>query len=89
MVEQMMIEQWKTSASFDLYFATCAPTQCTYSDTTHTKDSVGIVITLVSTVSGLTAALRLIVPLLVRFAFHLLQPRNRKKPESKRARHSH
>ena len=81
-LKRMMIEDWKPNSSFDRYFQACAPTQCTYSDTRHTKNSVGILITLISTISGLTAALRLTAPLLVQLAFYLLELKSKKKPES-------
>ena len=80
-VKKMMIEAWNGSSSFDRYFETCSPAQCTYSDTKQKKNSVGIVITLISTISGLTAALRWITPLLVRLALRLLQPRIRSERE--------
>jgi hypothetical protein len=77
-VQGMMIEQWNVSTSFDRYYDTCTPTYCTYSDTAHTKNFIGILITLVSTISGLTVTLRIITPLLVKFVFYLLQPKVKK-----------
>ena len=73
-VNQMMIDRWSFSSSFAQYYETCAPTYCTYSDTAPTKDFVGILITLVSIISGLTVTLRIITPLFAKCAFYFLQP---------------
>ena len=80
-LKKMMIEEWKPSSSFDRYFEACGPTRCTYSDITDTKNFVGIVITLISTISGLTAALRLTTPTLVWLTFYLFEFKSKKKPE--------
>ncbi|CAF1152034.1 unnamed protein product [Adineta steineri] len=74
-VQQMMVEQWNPLFLFDNYYETCAPTYCTYTQTVRTKTFVGVVITFVSTISGLTVALRLITFQLIKFIFRMLQPK--------------
>ena len=72
-VGQMMIEEPSLSPSFDHYYETCAPTHCSYSISKHKKNLAEILITLISTLSGLTVALRIITPLLVKSTLYLLQ----------------
>lgn len=74
-VEAMLIERWNTSSSFDSYYEACAPSYCSYSLITHTNSPIAIVITILSSIGGLTLALRLITPLLVRVVFHILTPK--------------
>jgi hypothetical protein len=81
-VKQMMIEEWNDTFSFDRYYKTCLPKHCAYSFTKRAKDSVGIVLLLVSSIGGLTEILLLITPLIVKFIFRLLQ----RKPKNPRRR---
>ncbi|CAF3744343.1 unnamed protein product [Adineta steineri] len=74
-VQQMMVEQWNSLLSFDNYYETCSPTYCTYTQTVRTKTFVGVVITFVSTIGGLTVALRLITVQLIKFIFRIFQPK--------------
>lgn len=71
-VTQMMIEQWGSSFSFHHYFNTCAPLSCIYSFPARTSSTIGIMIKLLSTIGGLTLALRLITPQLLKAIFSLL-----------------
>ena len=69
----IMIEQWNSSVSFDLYYEGCAPIYCTYSYTTHAFNLIEILIKSVSIFGGLTIVLRLITPSLVELVFKLLR----------------
>ena len=69
----IMIEQWNSSVSFDLYYEGCAPIYCTYSYTTHAFNLIEILIKSVSIFGGLTIVLRLITPLLAELVFKLLR----------------
>ena len=71
----IMIEQWNSSVSFDLYYEGCAPTYCTYSYTTRAFNFIEILIKLVSMFGGLSIAVRLITPPLVELVFKLLKKR--------------
>ncbi|UJR34535.1 hypothetical protein I4U23_027312 [Adineta vaga] len=77
-VKDMMIERWNSSFVFDRYFETCAPTYCTYSKITNRKNFIDIIITMISTISGLILILRLITPILVQFIVNLLKPKVKK-----------
>jgi hypothetical protein len=85
-VKQMMIEQWNSSFYFDRYYDACAPTYCTYSDTAHSKNFVGILITLVSTISGLVVALRIITPQFIKLALYILQLKVKRRRRRRRRR---
>ncbi|CAF1074494.1 unnamed protein product [Adineta steineri] len=74
-VQQMMVEQWNSSILFDKYYETCSPTYCAYTQTVRTKTFVRVLITFVSTIGGLTVALRLITFQLIKFIFRMLQPK--------------
>lgn len=72
--EEMMIEQWNSSSSFEQYYGQCAPSHCTYSQTGSKKSFTAIMIKLISTISGLVPALHLITPRFVNILFYILQP---------------
>lgn len=77
-VNRMMIEQWHPSFSFDHYYNACAPIYCAYSFPARTTSLIGIIIKLLSTIGGLTLALRLITPQLVKAVFSLARPKTRR-----------
>ena len=70
-LKNLMIEQWNFETSYGRYWQACAPTYCTYFDAVYKNSFVGVVITLVSMMGGLIAALRLITPRLVNIAYRL------------------
>ncbi|CAF1409800.1 unnamed protein product [Adineta steineri] len=77
----MMVEQWNFSCSFEQHYEACSPNYCTYSYTTHTYDLLGIIIQMISMIGGLTVALRLITPQIVRIILRLISPQVNTKPE--------
>ncbi|CAF0942304.1 unnamed protein product [Adineta steineri] len=70
-----MVDQWNFVYSYDLYWKACAPAYCTYSDSVHTNNFVGILIIMISMIGGLMAALRLIIPPVVNFVCGLFTPK--------------
>ncbi|CAF4180146.1 unnamed protein product, partial [Adineta steineri] len=72
-VQQMMVEQWNPLILFDHYYETCSPIYCTYGQTVRTKTFVGVTITFLFIIGGLTVALRLIIFQLIKFIFFILQ----------------
>lgn len=72
MLKEIMLEQWNISSSYKLFFEACAPTHCTYSEKTRKYDSIGVIITLISTIGGIVVSLRIITPHFVQLAFRLL-----------------
>ncbi|UJR13165.1 hypothetical protein I4U23_000188 [Adineta vaga] len=73
-IKQMMVEQWNSFYSFDHYYTACSPNYCTYSQTTR-AGAIGIILTLISTIGGLTVALRLITPQIIKLTSNLFQPK--------------
>ncbi|CAF1201081.1 unnamed protein product [Adineta steineri] len=71
-VQNIMIEQWNSSISYDRFYESCAPTYCTYSQRINKKNIVETIITVLSLIGGLIFSLRLIVPRLINFLFDLL-----------------
>ena len=72
-VKNMMIEQWNSSYSYNLYYESCAPSYCTYSHSIRTKTLGGVLVTLLSLSGGLISALYLTTPLVVKFLFYLFR----------------
>ena len=75
-----MVEQWNPVSSYDLYWQECAPIYCTYFKIVRAKNFVGVVVTMISMVGGLIAALRLITPPIINFLSNLFKP-TVKRPE--------
>ncbi|CAF1147512.1 unnamed protein product [Adineta steineri] len=66
LVNQLMVEEWNPLIMYENYYNECQPSQCTY--THETKNSViYIVTTLFGLIGGLTTALELIIPRMVKF----------------------
>ena len=73
-VDQLMVENWTTSISYDKYYAQCAPTACTYRQIQR-HDFLFVLTKLISLLSGLTLVLSLSIPLLVKAIGEQLQRR--------------
>ncbi len=71
-VQNIMIEKWNPSILYEQFYESCAPSNCTYSQRIHINTGVGVVLTLVSMIGGLTVSLRLITPQLVKLIARLL-----------------
>ncbi|CAF1395601.1 unnamed protein product [Adineta steineri] len=80
-LKELMIEQWNSSFSFNRYYETCAPIKCTYSQVTHTSSFIGAVLLLMSSIGGLSAALRLITPLLIKIIVRMKRQRASGQPK--------
>ncbi|UJR19904.1 hypothetical protein I4U23_023036 [Adineta vaga] len=70
-VKNMMIEQWNPSLLYDKYYNSCAPSHCTYSERVRSKTRIGVLITLLSMIGGLTVSLHFLTPYLGKFIFHV------------------
>ncbi|CAF1328222.1 unnamed protein product [Adineta steineri] len=85
-VQNIMIEQWNSSVSYDRFYESCAPTYCTYFQRINKKNILETTITVLSLIGGLIFSLRLIVPRLVNFLFDLLSKFG-KKPNQQQGNH--
>ncbi|CAF1661503.1 unnamed protein product, partial [Adineta ricciae] len=66
LVNNLMVEQWNSSISFDNYYSECQPVQCIYTDKMK-NSAIYIVTTIIGLIGGLVTALKLIVPRVVMF----------------------
>jgi hypothetical protein len=71
-VKEIMIEKWNPSYSYNRFYELCSPSYCTYSQRIRAKSIFGVILTLVSVIGGLTVALRLITPTLVKLILNFL-----------------
>ncbi|CAF1183739.1 unnamed protein product [Rotaria magnacalcarata] len=76
-LDELMIEIWNWTLTFDDYFEECRPIACSYTVTTR-NDVVNIVTTLIGLVGGLVTGLKLIVPNLVIAVYYVLRKRKRR-----------
>jgi hypothetical protein len=60
-----MIETWNETIKYDEYYKQCAPEQCTYIYTSP-NSPLQIITTLFGLCGGLSVALKIIIPLIVR-----------------------
>ncbi|UJR38718.1 hypothetical protein I4U23_031383 [Adineta vaga] len=72
-VEQIMIEQWNPSYSYERFYDLCAPNYCTYSEKMRARSIIEVIITFISMIGGLAFALILITPLFITFISSFLQ----------------
>ncbi|CAF0953174.1 unnamed protein product [Adineta ricciae] len=72
-VQQIMVEKWNPSYSYNRFYQLCAPNYCTYSNRMRVRSIVEVFVTFISTIGGLTFALSLIVPLIVKYIHSGLQ----------------
>lgn len=87
-LQDMMIERWNISRSYNSFYESCAPIYCTYSQTIRTKTIFGVLLTLISMIGGLIVSLRIITPHIVKFLIFLLaiMKRKRQQPEQQQQR---
>ena len=63
-LDQLMVEHWNWSVTYEDYYAACQPSECRYTLTTK-NDALYIVTTLIGLIGGLVTALKIVVPELV------------------------
>lgn len=62
MIEQMMVENWTKTISYDSYFHECALEACRYS-VTERRDIPFLITILLGIIGGLNVALKILIPL--------------------------
>ncbi len=70
LVNALMADPWEPNITYEHYYATCAPTFCTYLPTER-ANLLYIITTIIGFCGGLTVALKIIVPILVKFGRYL------------------
>lgn len=63
-VDELMVEEWNHNVIYEQYYATCQPTECSYTVTSR-HDKVYIITTLFSLIGGLITAFKFCIPRLV------------------------
>ncbi|CAF1310468.1 unnamed protein product [Adineta steineri] len=71
-LKKLMIEQWNPISTYENFYKLCAPKYCTYSQDIRKETILTLTIKMISMIAGLTVALKLITPLLVKIIFKLL-----------------
>ncbi|CAF1152585.1 unnamed protein product [Adineta steineri] len=65
MANEMFIESWSTNISYEIFFNSCAPIDCTYTYY-YQFDALELLTTFLSVFAGLSLGLRFIVPHLMK-----------------------
>ncbi|CAF3732754.1 unnamed protein product [Rotaria sp. Silwood1] len=68
LVDELMVEQWNLSITFENYYSACQPIKCTYSYTGK-HDIIYIMTTVFGLIGGMVTILKLVIPLLVKLVF--------------------
>jgi hypothetical protein len=74
LLDNLMVETWNENIEYDQYYEQCDPEQCTYTYTSG-NNLLQIVTTIVGLFGGLSVALRIIVPLPIRWIRNRLRRR--------------
>ena len=77
-IKEIMVEKWNPSSFYSHYYELCAPINCAYSETRRANSAIGIIMSLVSTIGGLHATLKLITPYIVHTTSYFLKQIRRK-----------
>lgn len=82
-LDQMMIERWNFSFSFDRYYNACNTSYCSYLYTWKEHDLLSLIVSIISLIGGLTVILRLLTINLVKFIFRAFKKKRRRQDEGK------
>ena len=74
---ELMVDKWNISISYSLYYHSCAPASCTFSQIEHAKSVGGIVMGLISVIGGLSTVLRLIAQQIMNVVHYLFKSNRR------------
>ncbi|CAF2632924.1 unnamed protein product [Rotaria sp. Silwood2] len=64
-VDEFLVETWNDKTNFEGYYDKCSPLQCTYR-TVHKNDFFYLITRVIGLFGGLSVALRIIAPLIVK-----------------------
>lgn len=80
LLENLMVDRWKTNIYYQKYYQVCAPRLCTYSITTK-PNLIFVITTIIGLFGGLNVALKLLVPKSVQLILSILsRQQNRVRP---------
>ncbi len=72
LVKNLFIEKWNSSTNYSNYYVQIRPNQCFYSNIKR-NNLLSVIIEIVGIYGGLTATLRFILPIIIRFAVKIKQ----------------
>ncbi|CAF1371606.1 unnamed protein product [Adineta ricciae] len=79
--ENLMIEQWNSNLSYELFYESCSPSYCNYFQRMRTKNFLGVIITLISMIGGIIISLRIVTPDLVKIIVALMRLLEKKRQQ--------
>lgn len=71
LIEKLMVYKWETNISYNHYYAACAPTSCTYV-IMERANPIYIITSIIGFIGGLSAALKLIAPIIAKIGQYLI-----------------
>ncbi|CAF4832005.1 unnamed protein product [Rotaria sp. Silwood1] len=69
LINELLVDRWYNSINYDQYYSSCAPISCTYSYNNQV-DSIYLVTSIIGLFGGLTVALKISVPIVVKTIQH-------------------
>ena len=66
LLDELMVEEWNLTSTYESYYRACQPTQCTYTSVLK-NEAIYIVTTLFGLIGGLVTILKVTVPITVKF----------------------
>ncbi|CAF4139490.1 unnamed protein product [Rotaria sordida] len=72
-INELMIERWYENVCYEEYYQQCAPEQCSYL-LTFRSNALYIVTIVIGLFGGLSVALKIIVPIIVRWIRNRMRP---------------
>jgi hypothetical protein len=77
LVDELLVERWETSIVYEQYYTTCAPLSCSYTFDGQIS-LIYTITTIIGLYGGLTVALKLISPIIVRLGYYLIMRRRQR-----------
>jgi len=84
-LDNLMVETWNEKVNYDQYFEQCAPEQCTYTYIAS-QNLLYIITTIFGLFGGLSVALRIFVPFIVRWIRNRIRKRRERNTVTGRIR---
>jgi hypothetical protein len=77
LIDALMIDRWESSIAYEHYYMECAPLSCMYV-IREQANLIYMITTIIGFFGGLTVALKIIVPVLMKIARYLIMCRQRR-----------
>ncbi|CAF1215744.1 unnamed protein product [Adineta ricciae] len=85
-IDEIMVEQWNPLSSYEQFYRSCSPKSCSYLEKVRAKNVVEVIITFISTISGLRFILRIIIPQMIRLIYYLIDKFKRRREQQEQNR---